>query len=154
MGVRHRHLPLEGVQFHPESILTEHGARIVANFLGASAMSSDAAAHFREVAATHRRCFWLDGGGAREWSGKRSMIGRLADDDVSLTYDAARGEVTRHAGGQAVVVGSDPFAALEAELAEGPEDELVGRLLRVRRPARPAGPARRTAARRGVDARR
>ena len=34
MGVRHRHLPLEGVQFHPESILTEHGARIVANFLG------------------------------------------------------------------------------------------------------------------------
>ena len=36
MGVRHRYLPLEGVQFHPESILTEHGARIVANFLGAA----------------------------------------------------------------------------------------------------------------------
>ncbi len=34
MGVRHRHLPLEGVQFHPESILTEHGAKIVGNFLG------------------------------------------------------------------------------------------------------------------------
>jgi anthranilate synthase component 2 len=34
MGVRHRTLPLEGVQFHPESILTEHGARLVANFLG------------------------------------------------------------------------------------------------------------------------
>ncbi|GAA1777082.1 aminodeoxychorismate/anthranilate synthase component II [Nocardioides hankookensis] len=34
MGVRHRHLPLEGVQFHPESILSEHGARLVANFLG------------------------------------------------------------------------------------------------------------------------
>ncbi len=34
MGVRHRSLPLEGVQFHPESILTEHGARLVANFLG------------------------------------------------------------------------------------------------------------------------
>jgi len=77
-------------------------------------MTSDAAAHFREVAATHQRCFWLDGGGAREWSGKRSMIGRLSDDDVSLTYDAARGEVTRHAGGGAAVVGADPFAALEA----------------------------------------
>ncbi len=36
MGVQHRTLPLHGVQFHPESILTEHGARLVANFLGAS----------------------------------------------------------------------------------------------------------------------
>jgi len=34
MGVRHRDLPLEGVQFHPESILSEHGALLVANFLG------------------------------------------------------------------------------------------------------------------------
>ncbi len=34
MGVRHRTLPLEGVQFHPESVLSEHGADLVANFLG------------------------------------------------------------------------------------------------------------------------
>ena len=34
MGVRHRTLPLEGVQFHPESILSTHGAALVANFLG------------------------------------------------------------------------------------------------------------------------
>jgi anthranilate synthase component II len=33
MGVRHRTLPLEGVQFHPESVLSEHGERLVANFL-------------------------------------------------------------------------------------------------------------------------
>ena len=33
MGVRHRSLPLEGVQFHPESILSAHGAALVANFL-------------------------------------------------------------------------------------------------------------------------
>ena len=33
MGVRHRRLPLEGVQFHPESVLSEHGRRLVANFL-------------------------------------------------------------------------------------------------------------------------
>ena len=34
MGVRHRDLALEGVQFHPESILTEHGHALLANFLG------------------------------------------------------------------------------------------------------------------------
>jgi len=35
MGVRHRVFPIEGVQFHPESILTVHGHRIIANFLEA-----------------------------------------------------------------------------------------------------------------------
>ncbi|HPQ97791.1 MAG: aminodeoxychorismate/anthranilate synthase component II [Thiothrix sp.] len=33
MGVRHRTLPIEGVQFHPESILTEHGHALLQNFL-------------------------------------------------------------------------------------------------------------------------
>ena len=33
MGVRHRSYPIEGVQFHPESILTEEGKRLLKNFL-------------------------------------------------------------------------------------------------------------------------
>jgi anthranilate synthase component 2 len=33
MGVRHRVHPIVGVQFHPESILTEYGIRILQNFL-------------------------------------------------------------------------------------------------------------------------
>src|SRR6478609_8678624 len=33
MGVRHASLPLEGVQFHPESVLSEHGEDLVRNFL-------------------------------------------------------------------------------------------------------------------------
>jgi anthranilate synthase/aminodeoxychorismate synthase-like glutamine amidotransferase len=33
MGVRHRELPIEGVQFHPESILTPQGPRLLQNFL-------------------------------------------------------------------------------------------------------------------------
>jgi anthranilate synthase component 2 len=33
MGVRHATLPIEGVQFHPESVLSEHGAALVRNFL-------------------------------------------------------------------------------------------------------------------------
>jgi anthranilate synthase component 2 len=37
MGVRHRDVPVEGVQFHPESILTTSGKRLLANFLAMSA---------------------------------------------------------------------------------------------------------------------
>ena len=33
MGVRHRQYPVEGVQFHPEAILTEHGHQLLKNFL-------------------------------------------------------------------------------------------------------------------------
>ena len=33
MGIRHKTLPIEGVQFHPESILTQYGHELLANFL-------------------------------------------------------------------------------------------------------------------------
>jgi anthranilate synthase/aminodeoxychorismate synthase-like glutamine amidotransferase len=33
MGIKHREYPVEGVQFHPESILTEHGKELLSNFL-------------------------------------------------------------------------------------------------------------------------
>ena len=64
MGVRHRELPLHGVQFHPESVLTEGGHRLLANWLelcglgdaversaGLSPLVHDAAGVARAVAA-------------------------------------------------------------------------------------------------------
>ncbi len=80
---------------------------------------SDPVAFFKSVTARHRRCFWLDGGGAREWSGRRSLIGWLDEDDVSLTYDATRRLVTRHASGRCEVVGEDIFDVLEQSLVPG-----------------------------------
>lgn len=35
MAIRHKYLPVEGVQFHPESIMTEQGKRLLLNFLNA-----------------------------------------------------------------------------------------------------------------------
>jgi len=102
-------------------------------------MTSDPVAFFREVASAHPRCFWLDGGGAREWSGRRSLVGWLSPDDVSLTYDAGTRLVTRHASGRDEVVGDDPFAVLEAELAAGsPSDQWFGYFGYACRPDLPA----------------
>jgi anthranilate/para-aminobenzoate synthase component II len=36
MGIRHRSYPIEGVQFHPESIMTKNGDKIIKNFLASS----------------------------------------------------------------------------------------------------------------------
>ena len=79
----------------------------------------------REGFARSDRVFWLDGGGAREWSGRRSLVGVLAADEVSLTFDAARGEVTRHQGDVSEVVGDDVFATLELEIAREAGDPDV-----------------------------
>jgi anthranilate synthase component 2 len=44
MGLRHRELPIHGVQFHPESIATEHGHALIANFLAITGDNRRAAA--------------------------------------------------------------------------------------------------------------
>jgi para-aminobenzoate synthetase component 2 len=46
MALRHRSMPVEGVQFHPESVLTEGGHRLLANWL---AICGDEAAVGRSV---------------------------------------------------------------------------------------------------------
>lgn len=44
MGIRHRTLPIEGVQFHPESIASEHGHQMIENFLRRTTNRTDRAA--------------------------------------------------------------------------------------------------------------
>jgi len=96
----------------------------------------DPVAFFRDVAARHRRCFWLDGGGAREWSGRRSIIGWLDPDAVSVSYDAARRVVSLHDGSGTRQVGDDVFAVLEEMVDAG--EQWFGYLGHAARPDLPA----------------
>jgi anthranilate/para-aminobenzoate synthase component II len=43
-AVRHRHHPVRGVQFHPESVMTPHGREVLANFLRLAGVATPAAA--------------------------------------------------------------------------------------------------------------
>jgi para-aminobenzoate synthetase len=104
---------------------------------------TDPVAAFGELAATHERMFWLDGGGARPWSGRRSILGFLREDDVSLTYDAERREVCRHRDGRVEVIGDDVFEVLGRHVASDagdPRVSWVGYLGYASRPDLPALP--------------
>jgi len=91
---------------------------------------------FRRIAASHERCFWLDGGGSQPWSGRRAIVGWLEDDDLSLSCDAVRREVVEHPSGR--VVGDDVFAVLQ-DLQDGdPDTHWVGYFGYAARPDLPA----------------
>ena len=93
---------------------------------------STAAEVFARVAGD--RCFWLDGGGSMPWSDRRSIIGALADDDLSLTLEG--GVVRAWPSGE--VLGDDIFAVLQ-ELQDGSADtHWVGYFGYAARPDLPA----------------
>jgi para-aminobenzoate synthetase len=96
MAVRHRELPRWGVQFHPESIASEHGRLLLANFRDLSRVRArfrlisrtvdvlaDAEAVFAELFASSRTCFWLDGNGQSRFSylgtGRRTLVHRAGE---------------------------------------------------------------------------
>ena len=116
MAVRHRSRPHWGVQFHPESIASEHGARLLANFRDltgkatpsvpvraspverpagrvrhvAVAALPDAAVVFERLFAGHRAAFWLDGS---DVAGGRSRFSILGAARELVSYDVAAGRV-------------------------------------------------------------
>lgn len=63
--------------------------------------------------ADQPRAFWLDGSGARPWSGRLSCIGWLEPDEVSLTQYAASSAVARHTAAAVREVGTDMFVELQ-----------------------------------------
>ncbi len=67
---------------------------------------------FAAHAAGRERAYWLDGSGARSWSGRLSVVGWLEPADLSLTQHAGPQQVVAHRAGSSVRVGSDLFAAL------------------------------------------
>lgn len=78
----------------------------------------------------HPRCVWLDGAAGSAGSGRTSHLAVLDADDVSLTFDAGRREVTRWTGApgrwRSRVVGDDPFVELARELALHPRGRWFG----------------------------
>jgi para-aminobenzoate synthetase len=144
MGVRHRHLPLWGVQFHPESISSTYGHDLLANFFAlAEGRSTALAAHTAE--AEHPRYdvhvqhldvqpdamaaytslfaggeqgFWLDSSSVVEGLSRFSMMGN-GDGPLAerVTYSVTDGEVVvRRADGTTNRVRQQFFDYLDEQL--------------------------------------
>jgi hypothetical protein len=89
MAMRHRRLPLEGVQFHPESVLTPDGPRLLANFLrlageGEATVLEDAASWSFPHGGLDRRSRWSPDGGTA------TQIGALGAAGPAVVGSAAR----------------------------------------------------------------
>ncbi|MFH8341904.1 aminodeoxychorismate synthase component I [Streptomyces sp. AM6-12] len=127
MGVRHRTRPLWGVQFHPESISTEYGHELLANFRDLThawhrrapapapddeppyrlhvrrlPWAPDPEAAYEELFAAARHSFWLDSGSAPR-QGRFSLMGDGAGPlGEYVTYRAAEQVVRVEPGGRRV----------------------------------------------------
>ena len=143
MGIRHRSLPLWGVQFHPELICSEHGRELLVNFreltrergrrvaTSAPLPKVNYQIHVRKVAASvcsaavygalfakSTHSFWLDSGGQNQDSARFSFMGDANGPLAEyLTYDAYAGCVTvRMSDGTSKTFHRPFFDFLDAQL--------------------------------------
>jgi para-aminobenzoate synthetase len=145
MAVRHRSRRAWGVQFHPESVATEHGDRLLANWLRLAGPApvrlaspptrpveqpaTPARVHHRRLATYvdpedvfvslyggAPTAFWLDSSLAEPGAGRFSFLGAARDGGTELTYDVTERCVTIRRGDDVVRRREPVLDTLQAEL--------------------------------------
>jgi para-aminobenzoate synthetase len=135
MAVRHRTRPIWGVQFHPESISSQYGRELLANFRDLAlarqkgsgyrvhvrkvAAAPDTRALFGELFAGGKHPFWLDSSSVIDGLSRFSFMGDASGPLAEyLSYRVSEGTVTVERAGSVTTVQSPFFAYIEDQLAQ------------------------------------